>query len=147
MIDAGLLWSEADLPAARVLGSDWIDARLCQSTAKPGQHQLRVSGLIVNEDYNRRGGHVLEGVLLVLDAREELEHPWMSESSGGGSLSLLPHDHTLLLGRVQPQGDVRAGESVVRVQPDNRANISEDGLNDKRSVCAQMKGVHMGRPG
>jgi len=35
-------------PAARVLGSDWIDARLCQSTAKPGQHQLRVCGLIVN---------------------------------------------------------------------------------------------------
>ena len=48
VIDAGILWSEADLPAARVLGSDWIDARLCQSTAKPGQHQLRVSGLIVN---------------------------------------------------------------------------------------------------
>jgi len=133
-------------PAARVLGSDWIDARLCQSTAKPGQHQLRVSGLIVNEDYNRRGGHVLEGVLLVLDAREELEHPWMSEGSGGGSLSLLPHHHTLLLGGVQPQGDVRAGESVVRVQPDHGAHISEDGLDDKRSVCAQMKGVHMGRP-
>ena len=90
---------------------------------------------------------MLEGVLLVLDPREELEHPWMSEGSGGGSLSLLPHDHTLLLGGVQPQGDVRAGESVVRVQPDDGADISEDGLDDKRSVCAQMKGVHMGRPG
>jgi len=90
---------------------------------------------------------VLEGVLLVLDPREELEHPWMSEGGGGGSLSLLPHHHTLFLGGVQPQGDVRAGESVVRVQPDDGADISEDGLDDKRSVCAQMKGVHMGRPG
>ena len=106
-------------PAARILGSNGIDARLSEGAAQPGQHQFRVSCLGVNKDYNRGRGHVLEGILLILDPREELKHPGVSESCCGCGLPLLPNNHPLLPGSLQPLREVGSGKSVVGVEPDH----------------------------
>ena len=106
-------------PAARILGPNGIDARLSEGAAQPGQHQLRVSCLGIDKDYNRGRGHVLEGILLILDPREELEHPGVSESCCGGGLPLLPHNHPLLPASLQPLREIGRGEPVVGVEPDH----------------------------
>ena len=89
---------------------------------------------------------MLEGILLVLEPREELKHPGVSESCCGRGLPLLPNNHPLLPGSLQPLREVGGGEPVVGVEPDHRADISEDSLYDKWSICAQVEGTQVGRP-
>ena len=89
---------------------------------------------------------MLESIFFILDPWEKLKHPGMSEGGCSGGLSLLPDNHTLRPGCIQPVGKVGGCEPVIGVQPDHRANISKDSLYDKRSICAEMEGADVGRP-
>ena len=62
-------------PAARVLGPDGVDAGLGEGTLEPGEHQVAVDPVRVDEEEDGGGGHVLESKVLVLGGGEELKHP------------------------------------------------------------------------
>ena len=89
---------------------------------------------------------MLESIFFILDPWEKLKHPGMSEGGCSGGLSLLPDNHTLRPGCIQPVGKVGGCEPVIGVQPDHRANISKDSLYDKRSICTEVEGTEVGRP-